>query len=105
MLDLFYMAFSSLGDNLKQQMGDDKSLQSQIDATQALVYAEEVFVELFGDVLARQAKPLYLKNRTLTITCASSTIAQEIRLNQGPIVEKINTLLGKKEVDRLRYLA
>lgn len=99
------MSFSTISDNLKDRVSKDKNLQSQVEATQALEFAEEVFVDLFGEDLAKQAKPLYLKNRTLTVTCASSAIAQEIRLNQGPIVDKINKKLGKKEVDRLRYLA
>jgi predicted nucleic acid-binding Zn ribbon protein len=60
---------------------------------------------LFGEEQAKHAKPLFLKNRTLTITCSTSSIAQEIRLNQQTLVDKINDKLGKKEVDRIRYLA
>lgn len=99
------MTFSTLGNSLKDRMKKEKSLQKHVDAARILEVASSIFSELFGEQQAALVKPLYVKNRTLTITCGSSAIAQEIRLNQGPIVEKINTILGKTEVDRIRYLA
>ena len=70
-----------------------------------LEVAVEVLAELFNRERASEAKPLFLKNRTLTITCVTTTIAQEIRLKQGEILEKINDKMGRKEVDSIRYLA
>jgi predicted nucleic acid-binding Zn ribbon protein len=69
-----------------------------------LAAAEQVFLELFGIAEAIKVRPLFLKNRTLTVTCSASAIVQEIRLNQAKIVEKINEKIGKNEVDRIRYL-
>ena len=66
--------------------------------------AEEVLVKIFGPDKAKLAKPLFLKNRTLTVTCHNSEIAQEIRLHQQEIVDGLNLKLGKNEVDRVRYL-
>lgn len=100
------MAFTPLGDALKGKMGgNNKPLQKQLDATAVVEAAEAVFREVFPEDLALHAKPLFLKNRTLTVTCTSSVLAQEIRLNQATIVQKINEKLGKSEVDRIRYLA
>lgn len=97
------MSFIPLGDTLQKKTKG--ILQKQVEASQAVVYAEEVFAELFSEDLAKHAKPLFLKNRTLTVTCSSSALAQEIRLNQAKIVESINKKLGSDEVDRIRYLA
>lgn len=80
-------------------------MKKQAEAGLVVEYAAAVFVELFGNDGALYAKPLFLKNRTLTVTCGTSAVAQEIRLRQIEIVEKINERLGKKEVDRIRYLA
>ena len=99
------MSFTPLGDALKNTIGPKNSLQKQVEASQAVLFAEEVFKEMFSEDLAKHARPLFLKNRTLTVTCSSSALAQEIRLNQNKIVQKINKKLGKKEVDRIRYLA
>ncbi|HYE59836.1 MAG TPA: DUF721 domain-containing protein [Candidatus Kapabacteria bacterium] len=98
------MSFTPLGDALQNKISSQTPLKKQVEASQVVQYAEEVFQELFGGE-AKNVKALFLKNRTLTITCTSSVIAQEIRLNQPSIVQKINDKLGKVEVDRIRYLA
>lgn len=99
------MSFTPLGDALKGKMGAHKSIDKQLEANAIVGAAEAVFKEVFPEDLASHAKPLFLKNRTLTVTCTSSALAQEIRLRQGEIVDKINKKLGKSEVDRIRYLA
>lgn len=98
------MAFTPLGDTLKDKMSKNNPLSHQLESVGAIEAAEAILKEMFGE-MAVQAKPLFLKNRTLTVSCASSAIAQEIRVNQVKIVEKINAKLGKSEVDRIRYLA
>jgi len=99
------MAFTPLGDALHDKMGKDSTLKNQLEAAEAVEIAENVMNDMFGEELAKDARPLFVKNRTMTISCASSAIAQEIRINQHDIVAKINEKLGKKEVDRIRYLA
>ncbi len=101
------MAFTPLSSALGDRFKGSKSMHSiQSQATAALVVEEagRLFTELFGSI-ANQIRPLYIKNRTLTITCSSAAVAQEIRLRQAEIVEGINAKLGQKEVDRIRYLA
>lgn len=98
------MSFTPIGDTLKQQ-GSTGANKSQVESGEAITAAEKAFTDLFGKELAAHAKPLYLKNRTMTVTCTSSALAQEIRLNQKEIVKKINSLLGKNDVDRIRYLS
>ncbi|OGH64216.1 MAG: hypothetical protein A2821_03955 [Candidatus Magasanikbacteria bacterium RIFCSPHIGHO2_01_FULL_41_23] len=98
------MTFTPLGDTLKNKIDKNSILGRQLESAGSIEAAETVLREMFGD-LANQAKPLFLKNRTLTVSCASSAIAQEIRVNQVKIVENINAKLGKNEVDRIRYLA
>jgi predicted nucleic acid-binding Zn ribbon protein len=99
------LAFTPVGDTLNKKVKQDQSLQSQLDASDVLEVAKKIFTQMFGDDGQTHIKPLFLKNRTLTVTCSSSTLAQEIRLNQATIVEKINQELGKNEVDRIRYLS
>ncbi len=99
------MSFTPISDTIKGKSNKDSKLKDQVDTAEVLEIAEKVFHELFSSDLAAHAKPQYLKNRTLTVTCTSSALAQEIRLNQATIVEKINEKLGNNEVDRIRYLA
>lgn len=97
------MAFTPVGQTLAND--DNSSLKKQGDAGVIVELAEAVFADIFGPEQAVHAKPLFLKNRTLTVTCSSAAMAQEIRVNQQKIVKELNKKLGKKEVDRIRYLA
>ncbi|MBD3311720.1 MAG: DUF721 domain-containing protein [Candidatus Magasanikbacteria bacterium] len=99
------MNFTPLGKALDNKMNSQNDLKKQVEASQIVEITEKVLKNMFDNDIAKHAKPLFLKNRTLTISCSSSVAAQEIRLNQAKIVKKINKELGKKEVDRIRYLA
>lgn len=99
------MSFTPLSHALARNLDNKAVLRNQVAAAQILEQAQAALRELLGAELADQAKPLFLKNRTLTISCSSSAVAQEIRLQQAEIVERINQKFGAKEVDRIRYLA
>lgn len=99
------MSFTSLNDAMDDSVKKKGSLKKQIEATKIVELAEAVFSDIFGKELGGHAKPLFLKNRTLTVTCTSSALAQEIRLRQQEIVQKLNEGMGASEVDRIRYLA
>lgn len=99
------MTLIPLGDAIYDKMNKQKALKNQIKASEAVDVAILVFNALFGDEMAKHAKPLFLKNRTLTVSCSSTAMASEIRLNQAKIVDEINKKIGKDEVDRIRYLA
>jgi len=90
--------FTPLGDTLHDK-------KTSVEETEVLEISTNVFEEMFGKELAMQSKPLFLKNRTLTVSCASTASAEKIRETQAEIVDKINEKLGKQEVDRIRYLA
>ena len=99
------MSFTPLGEALFHKIPSKSQLRKQVEASQVLDYASETLAELFGKEQAYHVKPLFLKNRTLTLACSSSSMAQEIRLHQAEIMDKINEKIGKKEVDCIRYLA
>ncbi len=98
-------SFTPIGDTLHGKIQSDANLKGQLESQEILDAAQAVFDGIFDEQLRLHIKPLFLKNRTLTVTCSSSVVAQEIRLNQGTIVKKINEALGRTEVDRIRYLA
>lgn len=99
------MAFTPLGDALFSKLSIDSTLKRQVETSEVVELSKEVINELFGADIGSHVRPLFLKNRTLTVSCGSSSVAQEIRLRQLEIVAKINEKVGKNEVDRVRYLA
>lgn len=99
------MSFITLDKDYIEKNTSRTPLRMSVEASQILDYATLVLVDFFGKERAFHIKPLFLKNRTLTLACSNSALAQEIRQNQIEILEKINEKIGKKEVDCLRYLA
>ena len=98
------MSFIPTNKTLHEEIFSKTLLKGQVEASAVLDCATNILVEIFGKEQAYHAKPLFLKHRTLTIACSNLAIAQEIRVNQTIIVNKINEKLGKKEVDSIRYL-
>ena len=77
------------------------------DSVTAAVVCDEfnkVAIEIIGEKIKDKAKPLYLKNRTLTVAVLSSVIGQELKLHETEILEKLNNKAGDKFVERLRFL-
>lgn len=78
---------------------------ASIDATRVVAAAEQVLCAIFTPSIAAHMKPLYLKNRTLTVSCSSTTVAQELKLRESDILAKLTDALGASLVDRLRYFS
>ena len=98
------MGFAPLGDTLKNRIGAQAPLKKQLQSSQIVECAKELLLEVFGKEQEKNIAALFLKNRTLTISCANSAVAQEVRLHQQEIVDGVNKKIGKNEVDRIRYL-
>lgn len=75
------------------------------EASLVVELANAVLAHLFGVEIKRFARAVYIKNGALTIACLSSTVAQEIKLNEKHFIESINAKTKKKIVSGLRYLA
>jgi len=93
------MAFISLNSDKQNKLNKKQGENSSI-----INCAKEIIQNIFREEEFANIRPLFLKNRTLTIACNNQNIAQEILEHQEEIVDKINDKLGKKEVDRIRYL-
>ncbi len=99
------MAFTPIGDALYSKLSANSTLKRQVETSGVVELAQEILIDILGKEVGSHARPLFLKNRTLTVSCSSSAVAQEIRLRQLEIVSKLNEKVGKSEVDRIRYLA
>lgn len=80
-------------------------MTDDIDASLALEAAQKIFRELFDNETAQTMKPLYVKRGVLTVSCASSVAAQELKLREREILTKLKERLGKPLVERLRFFA
>lgn len=94
----------SLG-NILQNHQSKSPLVRGVQAAMAVEKANKVICEFWGEAGERYARALYVKNKILTIACLSSSMAQEIKLREKEIVNKLNELQGEKIVEKVRCLA
>lgn len=80
-------------------------IAASIDAARVVTMATRVLEEIFDPAIAARMKPLYLKNRTLTVNCDSTTVAQELKLRETEILAQLTEKLGAQLVDRIRYFS
>ncbi len=97
------MSMRSLGDILKKQM-PQTNIWKQVSATLVVEKANETIKELFGAGSFKFAQAVYYKDKTIAITCLSSVMAQEIKLNEKKIISNTNSKLGATAVEKVRYL-
>lgn len=71
-------------------------IQHQVEAVYFLQAAAEIFQELFGDGAAKHAKPLYVKENTLTVEIAHPSIAEMIRDHEKEIISQMYNKTGRK---------
>lgn len=76
-----------------------------VQAAEVVDAASGVIKDIFDEEMLVHMKPLYLKNRTLTISCSGSTVAQELKLHETEMLKKLEEQLGQKLIDRIRYFA
>jgi hypothetical protein len=81
---------SSLSSILEKNLQQKSGLAKQIQATLICEEFEKIILNIWGDKIKNLTKALYFKNNTLTIASLSSTVAQEIKLNENKILEKLN---------------
>jgi len=94
----------ALGDILKIKYNRSPVAKS-IAASMMVDTSNQVLYSLLGEAAKKYARAIYVKNKILTITCLSSVIAQEIKLNEKKLLLEINKKLGDNVVEKIRYLA
>lgn len=97
------MTFKSLGDILPKHI-KKQGLGEQMQATQLLDLFLQKAKQKWGEAVEQEMKPLYIKNKTLTVAVTNAALAQELKLNEKEILEFLNKGQAVKLVERLRYL-
>ena len=95
----------SLVEILKKQTKQQNAGWKHVEASMVVEKTNDTLQELFGVESKRFAQAVYFKDRSITITCLSSVMAQEIKLNEKQLITKVNNKLGSIEVGKVRYLA
>ena len=97
------MAFTSIGKMIPEHLKHSK-VGDALEATAVLSIFMQKAKELWGEAIEQDMKPLYIKNKTLTIAVTNAVLAQELKLHEDSILVFLNKSNDKELVERLRYL-
>lgn len=79
----------------------DLGVQERILEQQALAKWRDVV----GPQIAASSKPDSIREKTLFVTCKSSMWSNELSLHKQDIIKRLNTAVGKKIIDDIRFTA
>ncbi len=105
------MAIQTLGSLLKDSL-NRAGIRKQVDSSLILERFEKVLIELLEQELGvekmakikKDIKPLYVKNRVLSVASLNPCLSQEIKLREKTILYKLNSSLGENLVDKIIFV-
>ena len=78
-----------------------KSIRTGSDAQ--LVEVWELWDDVVGETIAKNARPAAFKGKLLLVEVSSSTWMHQLQFLKTDIIEKINDAFGKEMVDEIKF--
>ena len=73
--------------------------------TSLVIQEFEVLIEkALGEKVYARIKPLYIKNKILTVACLSSVMAQELNIRKRQLIAQINKKFGSLILKDIRFI-
>lgn len=76
----------------------------QVSAIDILNEFNRIIEEQYAKNLKDRVKPLYIKNKTLTVSCDNQTTASELKLCERKIIQELNKGKVDPPVQTIRFL-
>lgn len=87
------MAFIHLGDLLPRNLRA-AGIDRQVRAAQVISTFAQVVGQRVNDAISARAQAVVLRDGVLTVRCANSAIAQELRLRERDLLADLNERVG-----------
>ncbi len=91
-------SLTPLGDILSALLADAKLPFNPQDAT-----IWRIWDEVAGTAIARNARPLWIKDRRLRVKVSDPIWLQELSYLEAGIRQKLNAALGRQAVDKIEF--
>ena len=91
--------------NILKNQSSASPLVRGVTAAMTVEAANEVLGMMFGVSIKNHAAAMYLKNGALSVACLSSTVAQEIKLREREVLNKVNEMVGVDAAKKIIYLS
>ncbi|MDD5341503.1 MAG: DciA family protein [Patescibacteria group bacterium] len=90
--------------NVLKKRVAQSGLEQNIKNSLAIEEFSNVIREEMGKQVLNKIKPLYLKNKVLTVACLVSVVMQEINLRKERIMYNVNKKLGYKAMLDIKFI-
>lgn len=100
----FDFMFNSIKDILPKTVSRS-GIGRQLQAAQVIRLFDEIKDQILPGHISNKVKAVYAKNKVLYVASLSSIVTQELKFRETEIIDTINGKLGKKIVEKIRYLA
>lgn len=92
--------FKSLAKLLHDRFARQSDLSHQVEIVKVFDLYRQEISRLFPE---DEVVAVSLKNGTLLVRLTNSLLASELRLREGPVISKINTVIGKEAIKKVVY--
>ncbi len=89
--------------NILAQNAREAGISQQVLAAQAIEKCNQALAEVVGPGIARKARAMYVRGKTLTVGCLSSVVTQEIYLKRNKIIKELNRRFGGEVITDLKF--
>ena len=76
----------------------------QVSAIDVLNEFNRIIEARYAKSLKDRVKPLYIKNKTLTVSCDNQTTASELKLCERKIIQELNKGREEPIIQTIRFL-
>lgn len=83
-----------------RQTGLSKNINTSLVIKEFEVLTERAL----GEKIYAKIKPLYIKNKILTVACLSSVMASELNIRKKQLIAQINKKLGSLALRDIRFI-
>jgi hypothetical protein len=80
-------------------------LGNAVEAAKVLKAFEEIVLDYLPERAVEKIKPLYVKDKILTIASLSSVITQELGFKETELISKINSKFGQEIINKIKFIA
>ena len=96
---MFVKISDLLNKNIKKS-----GVSEQVSAIDILNEFNRIIEARYAKSLKDRVKPLYIKNKTLTVSCDNQTTASELKLCERKIIQELNKGREEPIIQTIRFL-
>jgi len=89
--------------NLLKKQIKESGLSQNVQTALVVEEFEKILQEIFGQFILKKVKPLFIKNKIITLACLSSVVSQDVNLRKDEIIRKVNNKFKTEVITNIKF--